>query len=154
MTIENMEWLTVKEAAKISGVTKFAISAAIENNKLKARGFSNPHRWLINPKDLEEYRRNKYSRALSRHNGKLIFDKSKGFYSVSEAAKMLKIPVQKIYYATRIGMLKATRKGVSWVIHIDDIRAYEETYLASKEKEAILNVIAKLKSFVVNAKLK
>ena len=138
MTIETTEWLTIKEAAEISGVTTFAISSAINSNKLKAQGFCSPHRWLIDPKDLEEYRKNKYSRALSRHNGALVFDKSKGFYSVSEAAKMLNVPAQKVYYASRIGILKANRKGVAWVIHIDDIQEFQERYLSQKiEKKAV-----------------
>jgi excisionase family DNA binding protein len=139
MTIENTEWLTIREAAKISGVTKSAISAAINNNKLKAQGFCSPHRWLIDPKDLEEYRKNKYSRALLRHNGELVFDKSMGFYSVSEAAKMLNVSAQTIYYSARIGILKANRKGAAWIIHIDDIQEFKEKYIRQKiEKKAVL----------------
>ena len=45
---------------------------------------------------------------------------------------MLKVPAQKIYYATRIGMLKASRKGAAWVIHIDDVNEYKEKYLSKK----------------------
>ena len=138
MTIETTKWLTLREAAKISGVTTSAISAAINSNKLKAQGFSNPHRWLIDPKDLEEYRKNKYSRALSRHNGALVFDKSKGFYSVSEAAKILNVSAQKVYYASRIGILKANRKGASWVIHIDDIQEFKERYIRQKIKQEVV----------------
>jgi len=32
-------------------------------------------------------------------------------------------------YATRIGLMKAIRKGAAWVIHVDDIREYERGYL-------------------------
>ena len=138
MTIETTEWLTIREAAKMSGVTIFAISAAINNNKLKAQGFCRPHRWLIDPKNLEEYRKNKHSRALSRHNGALIFDKSKGFYSVSEASKMLNVSVQTVYYAARIGILKANRKGAAWVIHIDDIQKFKEKHIRQKIKQEIV----------------
>ena len=42
---------------------------------------------------------------------------------------MLGVPPQKIYYATRIGLLKAVRKGAAWVIHNDDVRNYQENYL-------------------------
>ena len=117
MTIENTEWLTIKEAAEISGVTKAAISDAISRNKLKARGFCNPHRWLIDPKKLEEYIKNKYSREKSW---------SKGEYSVKQTAEILGIPEQKVYYATRI--------GIFWVIHIDDIQKFQKNHLSQKIK--------------------
>ena len=50
----------------------------------------------------------------------------------ASAAKMLGVPAQKIYYATRIGMLKATRKGAAWVIHVDDIKDYQEKFLSGR----------------------
>ena len=42
---------------------------------------------------------------------------------------MLNVPAQKIYYATRVGLIKASRKGAAWVIHVDEIRQYRENYL-------------------------
>ena len=51
---------------------------------------------------------------------------------MNQAAKMLGCPAQKIYYATRIGMLKAVRKGAAWVIHISDVKEYQEKYLNRK----------------------
>jgi len=42
---------------------------------------------------------------------------------------MLNVPAQKVYYATRIGHLKAQRKGAAWVIHEDEIKGYKESYL-------------------------
>ena len=63
------------------------------------------------------------------YNGELIFDHKKGFFSIQQAAKMLNVPYQKIYYATRIGLLKATRKGSASVVHIDDLKKYQENYL-------------------------
>lgn len=67
-------------------------------------------------------------------NGELVFDNLKGYYSVNQTAKLLNVPAQKIYYATRIGLLKATRKGAAWVIHIDDIKSYQEGYLNQRPK--------------------
>jgi excisionase family DNA binding protein len=78
---------------------------------------------------LEEYRKMKYSRTKSVHNGELLYDNGKGFYSIQQASKLLNIPYQKVYYATRIGLMKAVRKGSAWVIHIDDIKNYQKTYL-------------------------
>ena len=117
-------------------MTRQAIYVAIKQNKLKARKDST--RWTIDLDDLEEYRRNKYSRSKSTFDGELLFDNDRGYYSVNQAAKMLGVPAQKIYYATRIGMLKASRKGAAWVIHTDDIKEYQEKYLSrAAETEAM-----------------
>ena len=128
--------VSITEAARINGVTRQAIYVAIKQNKLKARKDST--RWTIDLDDLEEYRQNKYSRTKSTYDGKLLFDNDRGFYSVNQVAKMIGVPAQKIYYATRIGMLKATRKGAAWVIHSDDVKEYQEKYLSSRsETEAM-----------------
>ena len=100
--------VTITEAAKINGVTRQAIYVAIKQDKLKAQKDST--RWTISLRDLEEYRRNKYSRSKSTFNGELIFDNNKGYYSVNQVAKILGVPAQKIYYATRVNMLKASKK--------------------------------------------
>lgn len=131
---EERKVVSITEAAKINNVTRQAIYVAIKQNKLKATKKS---RWEIDLRDLEEYRRNKYSRKKSMFNGELLFDNEKGFYSVNQVAKMLKVPAQKIYYATRSGMLKGSRKGAAWVIHEDEVNRYREEYLerkASKQK--------------------
>jgi len=120
--------VSITEAARINGVTRQAIYVAIKQNKLRARKDST--RWTIDLDDLEEYRSNKYSRAKSTYEGDLLFNNDKGYYSVNQVAKMLGVPAQKIYYATRIGMLKATRKGAAWVIHIDDAKEYQEKHLS------------------------
>ena len=119
--------VTITEAARINGVTRQAIYVAIKQKKLKAQ--KDATRWLIRIEDLEDYRKNKYSRAKSTFDGELVFDNNKGYYSVNQVAKMLNTPAQKVYYATRIGLMKAIRKGAAWVIHIDDINGYRENYL-------------------------
>lgn len=122
--------VSITEAAKINNVTRQAIYVAIKQKKLKA--IKATTRWVINLNDLEEYRNNKYSRAKSVFDGELLFDNNKGYYSVNQAADMLGVPAQKIYYATRVGQLKAHRKGAAWVIHKDDIELYKATHLAKK----------------------
>lgn len=116
--------LSITEAAKINNVTRQAIYVAIKLNKLKAS--KETTRWTIHLNDLEEYRKQKYSRTKSRFQGELIFDNTKGYFSVNQAARILSVPAQKIYYATRIGALKAHRKGAAWVIHTDDLKEYSE----------------------------
>lgn len=121
------KFVTLSEAAKINNVTRQAIYVAIKQKKLRA--YKNPTRWIIDIDDLDQYRKLKYSRTKSMHNGELIFDNKKGFYSIQQASKILNVPYQKIYYATRIGLLKATRKGSAWVVHTDDLNKYQENYL-------------------------
>lgn len=119
--------VSITEAARINNVTRQAIYVAIKQKKLKAS--KDTTRWTINLEDLEDYRRLKYSRTKSTYNGELLFDNRKGFYSINQVAKMLNVPAQKIYYATRVGLLKAIRKGAAWVVHSDDVKAYRENYL-------------------------
>lgn len=126
--------VSITEAARINNVTRQAIYVAIKQNKLKATKHTT--RWTIDLADLEEYRRQKYSRTKSMYEGELLFDNRKGYYSVNQAAKLLGVPSQKIYYATRVGLLKASRKGAAWVIHVDDINGYKENYLRQQLEDS------------------
>jgi len=125
--------VSITEAARINNVTRQAIYVAIKQGKLKA--YKDTSRWTIRLKDLETYRKQKYSRTKSLFDGELLFDNNKGFFSVNQVAKMLGVPAQKIYYATRIGLLKATRKGAAWVIHINEVNSYKESYLSKKSSK-------------------
>ncbi len=124
--------VSITEAARINNVTRQAIYVAIKQKKLRAT--KDATRWTIHLDDLEEYRTNKYSRTKSMFNGELLFDNKKGYYSVNQAAKLLNVPAQKIYYATRVGLLKASRRGAAWVILDADIRGYRENYLDKRTK--------------------
>ena len=124
---EDMKVVSITEAARINNVTRQAIYVAIKQKKLKAT--KDATRWTIHLDDLNEYRRNKYSRAKSLYDGELLFDPNKGHYSVNQVAKILNIPTQKVYYATRIGLMKASRKGAAWVIQAEEVKQYQENYL-------------------------
>src|SRR5579883_1547051 len=87
--------VSITEAAKINNVTRQAIYVAIKQNKLKA--YKETTRWTIDLKDLEEYRKLKYSRTKSMFGGELLFDNHKGYYSINQVAQMLNVPAQKIY---------------------------------------------------------
>jgi len=123
--------VSITEAARINNVTRQAIYVAIKQKKLRA---TKGTRWEIDTHDLEEYRNNKYSRTKSMFDGQLLFDNSRGYYSVNQVADQLGVPAQKIYYATRTGMIKGARKGAAWVIHEEEIARYKQEYLAKKEK--------------------
>lgn len=129
--------VSITEAARINNVTRQAIYVAIKQNKLKATKKST--RWTIDLEDLEEYRRQKYSRTKSTFNGELLFDNEKGFYSINQVAQMLGVPAQKIYYATRVGLMTAQRRGAAWVVHIDDVNKYRESYLDRRVAESVIS---------------
>ncbi len=129
---DSVKVVSITEAARINNVTRQAIYVAIKQKKLKATKDST--RWTIHLDDLEEYRSNKYSRTKSMFDGELLFDNRKGYHSVNQVAKLLGVPAQKIYYATRVGLMKALRKGAAWVIHTDDIKNYQENYLNKRPK--------------------
>ena len=131
-TTPEIKLVSITEAAERNNVTRQAIYVAIKLNKLKAR--KETTRWTIHLDDLEDYRNQKYSRSKSVFDGELLFDNSKGYHSIGQVASILGVPAQKIYYATRIGQLKAKRKGAAWVIHQSDISAYGEQHLAKKTK--------------------
>lgn len=124
--------VSITEAAKLNNVTRQAIYVAIKLNKLKAT--KQTTRWTISLDDLENYRRQKYSRMKSMYDGELLFDNNKGYFSINQVAEKLSVPAQKIYYATRIGLLKAQRKGAAWVIHSDDMKEYQEKYAQKKSR--------------------
>lgn len=124
---KDKEFISITEAAERSGVSRQAVYVAIQNDKLPA--IKQTTRWVIALKDLEEYRKNKYSRKKSTYNGELLFDNDKGYYSINQVAEMLDVKPQKIYYATRAGLIKGSRKGAAWVIHIDEVNAYKKNYL-------------------------
>ncbi|MEI8124792.1 MAG: helix-turn-helix domain-containing protein [Parachlamydiaceae bacterium] len=126
------KFVSITEAAKLNKVTRQAIYVAIKLNKLKAS--KDTSRWTIHLDDLENYRKQKYSRTKSMFDGELLFDNAKGYHSVNQVANLLKVPAQQIYYATRIGQLKAERKGAAWVIHNDDVKEYAEKYVEGKGK--------------------
>lgn len=131
---EENKLVSITEAAKLNKVTRQAIYVAIKLNKLKAR--KETSRWTIHLDDLEAYRKQKYSRSKSMFQGELVFDNNKGYHSVNQVAKMLKVPAQKIYYATRIGQLKAHRKGAAWVIHTNDVEEYKNKFVEKKSAKA------------------
>ena len=127
------KWVSITEAARLNRVTRQAIYIAIKLKKLRAR--KEATRWTIHTDDLEEYRKQKYSRSKSIFDGELIFDNHKGYYSINQVARMLKVPAQKIYYATRTGYLKAQRKGAAWVIHNQDLEDYKGSHLQKKRRK-------------------
>ena len=127
--------LTISQAAKSNGVTRQAIYFAIKMKRLNAKRENDT--WLISESELKDYNTHKYSRTKSRKEGVLIFDKSKGFYSIGEAAKFLGKNTNHIYYLVRMGKLKTHRQGNAIVIQDTELHKYAEFY--SEKNKNVLN---------------
>lgn len=123
--------LTISQAAKKNGVTRQAIFFAIKMKRLNAKKENDS--WLIAEKDLDEYTKTRYTRSKSRKHGELIFDKSKGFFSIAEASKFLNKNTNHIYYLVRMGTLKSHRQGSAIVIQ--DLEIYKYADMMSKKIE-------------------
>ncbi|BAE81597.1 Hc protease EUO [Chlamydia felis Fe/C-56] len=153
---EGTEMVSITQAAKLHNVTRQAIYVAIKQKKLKA---SKTTRWEIDLKDLEDYRRNRYSRKKSLYQGELLFDNEKGYYSVNQVADILGIPVQKVYYATRTGTMRGERKGAAWVVNQSEIERYKREYLSKqtakkmKDTEVVESTTANLEDTVSSGTL-
>lgn len=117
-------YVSVSEAARLKKVTRQAIYLAIRLKRLKA--YKHNDQWKVFLLDLKEYDEKRFSRVYhSSINGEPIFDEKKGYFSVDKASKMINVPKQKLYYAIRTGMLKASRKKAAWVIHVSDLLEYQ-----------------------------
>ena len=128
-------FLTVSQAAKKNNLTRQAIFFAIKTNRLNAKKENGI--WLITEKDLNEYFNQKYSRSKSKREDELIFDKSKGFYSISEAADFLGKKTNHIYYLVRMGKLKSHRRGAAIVIIETDLQSYSEFHTKKEDKKSV-----------------
>lgn len=117
--------ITIRQLAKRLNLTSQAIYVSIQSGKLKAK--KDGKNWAILEKDIQEYLEKKHSRITSMHNGSLTFDNKKGEYSVSQCAKILKHPLNFMYYQIRANEIKFHRKGWHYVIMLSDIKAFAES---------------------------
>lgn len=115
-------FLTISQAAKTNHVTRQAIYFAIKMKRLDAKKEGDT--WLISSKDLKNYNKNKYSREKSRREGELIFDKDKGFHSISAVAKILRKSLNQVYYLVRVGRIKTHRQGAAIVVKESDLQDF------------------------------
>jgi hypothetical protein len=128
---KNQNIISMKQAAKISKCTVAAIFSAIKSKRLKAS--REGLRWWILKEDLQAYKKNRYSRAYSKYQGMPLFDKSKGEHSVPETAKLLGSTLPLTYYWVRANRIPSKRKGLSYVIQIEDIISFKNDLQKSKK---------------------
>ena len=123
MTTE--KYYSVSQAAKEAKIGRQAVYVAIKQKRLRAEKISG--HWMITATVLDEYKLNKYNRALRRTEEGLIFDNSKGLYSVPQAQALISMhisaqfPIQKLYYLLRTGQVRSDKIGAAWIIKKEEI---------------------------------
>jgi predicted DNA-binding transcriptional regulator AlpA len=135
------KFISVPKASKDYGVTPQAIYHAIKIKRLRARtrpGARCPE-WLVCADDLERVFTQKYARcnSVDKH-GNPLFDKSRGEMGISQAAKVLQMTHNQIYYSIRKGKLPYTRKAckenantyVFTQADINEFKSHLKEYLA------------------------
>jgi hypothetical protein len=129
------EYKTLAESAEYSHIGTTAILLAIKRGKLKAekQQVGKRYRWFVTQADLDEYRKNKFSRERLLHKGRPIYDIDGGRLGTYHAAKVLSellgkpYPIENVYRAIKTGRMIATRCGFRWVIEKEEIfKVYEE----------------------------
>jgi len=139
------ELFSLRDAAKICNVTKQALYVASRKNRLKI--IKKNKRIFVTQKSLNDYRINKYNSDYRKSNGELIFDLSKGHFSIHQVLKALAeklpnpFPKQRLYYLLRTGQIAGFRKGKAWIIMKEDAKALldQEMALLEQEKTRIRN---------------
>jgi excisionase family DNA binding protein len=87
--------LSVKQAAGILNIGTQAVRAAISNGRLKAKNINGKIR--LSPKDVKDYENIRWNRDYRYDDDEI---------SIKNAAKVLNVPEQRLYYLIRRGDIK------------------------------------------------
>lgn len=120
------ETIGINEAAYRTNATRQSVYLAIKKGNLEA---TKDKRWKITLNALEQYKKERWSRIKSKHNGQPLVSPEKGEFLARQVAENLNIPIQRIYYDMRCNRLKYTRKGAAYIITLADMLEYQAKYL-------------------------
>jgi excisionase family DNA binding protein len=134
---DDERWITVTDAAKLLGIYRQGVVAAIQKGRIPAQknhlGF-----WIMRMKDVVRYDETKYIREET-----LLMNKEKvyacGKMSVKQAAEYLGMSVQNVYYLIRSGKLNVSRFGRQTVITQEDAESYLKN--AGVRSSSLINMI-------------
>lgn len=118
------QWLTPQQIADKYHVTRQAISVGCKNKRFEIR--KKGRQYLICESSYNDYRGQKYSRLLSKYNGKPLYDSEFKEMSVAQAAKFLGWTAGRIYYAVRTGSIPYFRKGYAIIIKYEDLLKFRK----------------------------
>lgn len=128
------QYLNLKEAANIMGITLQGATQLTLRHRLKYRKING--RKMTTLEWIEECRKAKWSKQTSYFNGKRIFNKENGIYSIKMVQEMTGLTRNQIFYRIRIGELKTSRKGSLYVIIKKDLEEF--LALISPKKSAVV----------------
>jgi len=151
MTGANEEFNSLSEAADYARICRQAVFVAIRKGQLKAekrfvlnRRNRRLFQWIIKRSDLDEYRKNKYSREKRMVEGERLFDLERDRLSVLHAARILSealrcpYPTHRLYYLLRVGKARGFKRVGAWIIKKEElIRIYKMECGNSEQMELI-----------------
>ena len=123
----NDEYITMQEAAKITGKTQQALYQASWRKVLKTKkilGRTHTTRAWLNEYHADLHSHQKHAVF----NGKLTFNPEQGEYSIIQAAAILGVCQHQFYYHMKMGRFKGVRRGYYWMIPADQIEIAQEVF--------------------------
>lgn len=123
------EYITIRQASDLTGKTYQAMNQAKQRGTLRSvmiGGISyTTKQWL------SQYEKSNMSRTYLVKNGKRLYNKEEGRYTVHEASILVGVGHQRLYHMIRIGLIKSDRVGSYHIIRSE----YISDYLANKHKK-------------------
>lgn len=122
-----MEYITIREAMDILGITKQGVWFAIKTKRLPSTRFGFRPILLLK-EDVETYKKSKHIRQETLMvNGEKVFNKEKGILSTKDVAELLKVSFSHVHYAIQKGYLKKSRIGHIYFILEEDALKYKNS---------------------------
>lgn len=127
--------MTIAETAKYLGCTVQNVYDLVRRLSLKAR--KHEGKLYTCQEWIDEYQANYRSKQLhSTWNGRKVFDRERGEYSIQDVAKILNTSEDNVEYWVRNGRLKTIRKGFYRVIMKEELERFAAEDLVQAEVEA------------------
>ena len=112
--------LSMAQVAKLANVSRQAIYKSIKSKRLKAvmRGY----RYYIKIEDFREYQWSRRDILFKEIDGELIYEMGEGRVSPNQAAILIGVNKNRIYYLLKSNKLKYKKVGSLYVIQLTDLQ--------------------------------
>lgn len=97
--------------------------------------------YSVSMKEWNEFQKIKRDRSIRRVNGNLLFDNSKGILSTKQALEFVckklgfDLSIQKFYYLVKLGAIKCSRHGASYLFKEPDLIEFCKSCLGNQTLE-------------------
>lgn len=119
-----MKYITIQDAAIVTGKTPQALYQAAKRGKLRTKKIGGTY--YTDLAAIREYQVDKRFCDNLIVNGKRLYCEENGFCSVRQASLMLGIGIMKVYRCLVHGIIKSTRVGRYYIIPIDEIKRLKD----------------------------